>query len=193
MQQRHPVPEIGGEPRHHLGRQGDLRHKDHHGSSLCQQFLRQPDIHQRFAAAGDALQQRYAALSGQRPLQDILIRLLLLVVQCNVFRLYGICFFSDPVGLLRPQGDHAALFQRRDRLPGDSGEIAQFMDGGLPLLKQELHRVIHAPRAFLPGLRPCGGLVLRQYQTGQLHRLVLHGAAAQRLPGDDAPLFQTAQ
>ena len=90
VQQRHPVPEIGGEPRHHLGRQGDLRHKDHHGSSLCQQLLRQPDIHQRFAAAGDALQQRHAALAGQRPLQDIFIRLLLLVVQCNAFCLYGI-------------------------------------------------------------------------------------------------------
>ena len=80
MQQRHLLPEIGGEARHHLGRQGDLRHQDHDRLSLLQQLLCQTDIDQCFTAAGDALQQRNAAFSGQRTLQDRFIGLLLLVI-----------------------------------------------------------------------------------------------------------------
>ena len=55
VQQRHLSAEVGGEPSHHLRGQGDLRHQDHHGLSLLQQGLCQTDIHQRLAAAGDAL------------------------------------------------------------------------------------------------------------------------------------------
>ena len=80
VQQRHLLPEIGGEARHHLGRQGDLRHQDHDRLSLLQQFLCQTDIDQCFSAAGDALQQRHTAFSGQCTQQDRLIRLLLLII-----------------------------------------------------------------------------------------------------------------
>ena len=80
VQQRHLLPEIGGEARHHLGRQGDLRHQDHDRLSLLQQFLCQTDIDQCFTAAGDALQQCHTAFSGQRTLQNRLICLLLLII-----------------------------------------------------------------------------------------------------------------
>ena len=80
MQQRYLVSKISGEARHHLGRQGDLRHQDHDRLSLLQQFLCQTDIDQCFTAAGDALQQRHTAFSGQRTQQDCLIRLLLLII-----------------------------------------------------------------------------------------------------------------
>ena len=80
VQQRHLVPKIRGKARHHLRRQRDLRHQDHHGPAAVQQLLRQPDIDQRFAAAGHTLQQRDARFPGQRLLQNVLIDLLLLVV-----------------------------------------------------------------------------------------------------------------
>ena len=45
-----------------------------------QQLLRQPDIDQRFAAAGHTLQQCDARFPGQCLLQNVLIDLLLLAV-----------------------------------------------------------------------------------------------------------------
>ena len=80
VQQRYLIAEIGGEPRHHLRCQRDLRHQDHHGPPLPQQLLRQPDIDQRFAAAGNALQQRDTGFSGLHLPQNVLVHLLLSVM-----------------------------------------------------------------------------------------------------------------
>ena len=134
VQQGYLFPKISGEAGHHLRRQGNFRHKDHHRLSQCQQLLCQADIDQRLAASGNALQQRYATGSCHDPLQDCVIRLLLLLVQCNGFCLYTIVFFSDSIGFLCAQLDHAALFQRCDGLSGRTGKIAQLMYGGLALL-----------------------------------------------------------
>ena len=193
MEQRHPVAEISGEPGHHLGGQGDLRHQDHHGLPLGQQLLGQADVDQRFAASCDALQQRDAALCGLGAAQNVRIRSLLLVVQSDGFCLYSGDLIGDPIGLLGAQRHDATFFQGGHGLAGDAGEIAQLVDGGLALLQEELHRVVHAGRAFLLGFGPGGGILRREGQLHQLHGLVLYIAAAHRLAGDHPLLFQTPQ
>ena len=82
VQQRHLVSEIGGEARHHLRRQGDLRHQDHHGLAHPQQLLRQPDIHHRLAAAGNAPQQRDPRFTALYLPQQRVTDPLLPLIQC---------------------------------------------------------------------------------------------------------------
>ena len=82
VEQRHLVAEIGGEARHHLRRQGDLRHQDHHGLAHPQQLLRQPDIHHRLAAAGNAPQQRDPRFTALYLPQQRVTDPLLPLIQC---------------------------------------------------------------------------------------------------------------
>ena len=112
VEQRHLMPEIGGEPRHHLGRQRDLRNEDHHGLPPLQQLLRQTDVHHSLAAAGNAPQQRNARLAGAYLRQKGFAHPALLVIQCQRFRLYSVLFLGDTVLLLLPERHRAAFFQR---------------------------------------------------------------------------------
>ena len=80
MQQRHLVTEISAETCHHLRRQRNFRHQDHHRFPTAQQFLGKTDIHQRLAASRYALQQRDARLAAFHLTEDGLIDLLLLFI-----------------------------------------------------------------------------------------------------------------
>ena len=190
MQQRHLIAEISGEPSHHLGRQRDFRHQEHHGFAPVQQLLRQPDIDQRFAAAGNALQQRDAGLSGQRLLQNLLVYLLLLVIQCNGNRLYSILLFRDSVRFLLPQGYRAELHQQLHGLAGRAGKITQIVQRCLAVLSQKRHDLPLAaggPGHLLQRL-------LRRY--GQLHEQVYsvpHLAAGLRLAAERPHLLHAPQ
>ena len=63
-------------------RQGDLRHQDHHGLAHPQQLLRQPDIHHRLAAAGNAPQQRDPRFTALYLPQQRVTDPLLPLIQC---------------------------------------------------------------------------------------------------------------
>ena len=164
------MPEIGGEPRHHLRRQRDLRNEDHHGLPPLQQLLRQTDVHHSLAAAGNAPQQRNARLAGAYLRQKGFAHPALLVVQCQRFRLYSVLLLGDSVLLLLPERHRAAFFQRVDRLARHAGEIQQIMHGGLAVLRQKAHRVL--PPLGSPRQRQC--LLLGDGQTDEQHHLVLH-------------------
>ena len=190
VQQRYLIAEIGGEPRHHLGRQRDLRHQDHHGPPLPQQLLRQPDIDQRFAAAGNALQQRDTGFSGLHLPQNVLVHLLLLIIQCNGYCLYSILFFRNSVGLLFSQAHCARLGQYLHGLAGRAGEIAKVMQPRLAVLGQKGH---HFPLAAGSLAHHLQCLVCRHRQLHEQIHLVPHLTAGFCLAPQLPRLFHAAQ
>ena len=173
VQQRHLAAEIRGEPRHHLGRQGDLRHQDHHRSAYFQQLLRQPDIHHRLAAAGYAAQQRDAGRLRPHLGQQRVTDALLLVVQRQFFRLYSVLFFRYSVFFLLPVCHHPQLLQSVQCLAGYAGEIRHIVQCCLPVLSQKRHCL--APPLGLTGQSQ--RLFSRNSETGEQHHLVAYLAA----------------
>ena len=167
VQQRHLAAEIRGEPRHHLGRQGDLRHQDHHRSAYFQQLLRQPDIHHRLAAAGNAAQQRDAGRLrphlGQQRVTDVL----LLGIQRQAIRLYSVLFFRYSVFLLLPVRHRPQLLQSVQCLAGYAGEIRHIVQCCLPVLSQKRHCL--APPLGLTGQSQ--RLFSRNSETGEQYHL----------------------
>ena len=190
VQQRYLIAEIGGEPGHHLGRQRDLRHQDHHGTAPVQQLLRQPDIHQRLAAAGDALQQCDTGFSGQRLLQNVLVDLLLLVVQYNGNCLYSVLFFRNAVRFLLPQGYGAVQRQQLHRLAGRAGEIAQVVHPRFAVLRQKRHYLALAAGGLSHQLQR---LLHRHRQLYEQVHPVPHLPAGLRLPAERPRLLHALQ
>ena len=168
VQQGHPVAEIGGKAGHHLRRQGDLRDEDHYGLAPFQQQLGQPDIHHGLAAAGNAQQQRDAGLTPVYLRQQRVADTLLLVVQCNICRLYSVLFFRDAVFLLLAQGYRAQPAQVVHGLFRRAGKIPQVVKGRFAVPGQKRH---HFPAFGGPARQICG--LLRRYAEGREgHHLV---------------------
>ena len=157
VQQRHLSAKVGGEPSHHLRGQGDLRHQDHHGLSLLQQGLCQTDIHQRLAAAGDALQKRHPGPARLRLAENGVIGRLLLLVQGDLLRRDTVLPWGDAVLLPAAEGDEALLLQTAEGLAGSAGEIAQVVNRGLAALGQKRRSFI------LPGGGPAAALQTLQH------------------------------
>ncbi len=193
VQQRHLSAEVGGEPSHHLGGQGDLRHQDHHGLSLLQQGLCQTDIHQRLAAAGDALQKRHPGPARLRLAEDGVIGRLLLLVQGDLLRRDTVLPWGDAVLLPAAEGDEALLLQTAEGLAGSAGEIAQVVNRGLAALGQKRRR-------RRTGAVPCGACAPcasapppADGKRRELHHAVAHAAAALRAGGDKPLLLHLPQ
>ena len=193
VQQGHLIPEIGGKPGHHLGRQGDFRHQDHHGPALGQQGLGQADIHQGLAAAGDPLQKGDAGAAIAALGQDLIIGPLLLIVEGDLLRRRVIVPAGDAILLLATQGHQPRPLQAPDALPGHAGVVAQLLHHGVAVFGQEGHGVILPGGGFFLPLHPLQGLLRLQSQAGDLHHPVLDLPGALRLHLQDAPLFQGRQ
>ena len=81
VEHRHLVPEIPGEPAHHLGCQHDFRHQHDGGFALFQYFLDQAKIDLGFPAAGNALEQHSLGSRIVGQVQDLAEGFLLLLGQ----------------------------------------------------------------------------------------------------------------
>ena len=193
VQQRHLIPEIGGKPRHHLGRQGNLRHQDHHGTALRQQCLGQPDIHQGLAAAGNPLQKRHTGAAAAGLSQHSLIGPLLLVIQADLLRRCGIVLPGDAILLLAAQGQKPRPLQTADALPGYAGVVAKLLHRGVAVFGQKGNRVILPGGGLLFSLHLTQGLLGSQRQSRDLHHLILDLSGALGLHLQDAPLFESHQ
>ena len=193
VQQRHLIPEIGGKPRHHLGRQGNLRHQDHHGTALRQQCLGQPDIHQGLAAAGNPLQKRHTGAAAAGLSQHGLIGPLLLVIQADLLRRCGIVLPGDAILLLAAQGQKPRPLQTADALPGHAGVVAKLLHRGVAVFGQKGNRVILPGGGLLFSLHLTQGLLGSQRQSRDLHHLILDLSGALGLHLQDAPLFESRQ
>ncbi len=112
-----------------------LRHQDHHGLSLLQQGLCQTDIHQRLAAAGDALQKRHPGPARLRLAEDGVIGRLLLLVQGDLLRRDTVLPMGRCGTLPAAEGDEACFSDCGAM--GSAGEIAQVVDRGLAALGQK--------------------------------------------------------
>ena len=164
VEHHHPAPEVGGKFCHHLGGQGDLRHQDHAPPAPADHLLEEPDVYQRLAAAGDAVEQGAGGALPVQPLHDAVIGRLLLLAEDDgraVRRLR----LGHPQDLRRSEGDEAALFQAFQCPGGGAGEIADIRGQRAPHGTQQFYHLI-----------PHGGAALFQLHGG--HGLL--GADCQR-------------
>ena len=185
----HPVPEVGGEPGHHLGGQGDLRHQDHAPLSTADHLLEQTDIYGGLAAAGDAVEEGAGGLVRVQSLDGGVIDRLLLLGEDNGPRL-PLGDLGHPEGLLLRDGDKAAFFQPRDGSGRGAGKIANVAGDAAAGGGQEADHLVPQRRGAPPGIHGGQSLLRAHRQSDTLDHLVGDLPLCRGLAGDQPPAAQ---
>ena len=184
VQQRHLRAEIGREPRHHLRRERNLRHQNHHGFPLAQQLLRKADIHKGLAAAGHALQKRHPGLARAALGKHAKEGRLLLVVEPDRLRRARRGARRNAVFLPRAQRDDARLFETAQSRGRHAREIAQVVYRRLCAAGEKVDGVALARCRAALALHARLRLLRLDGKRCELHHAVAHAAAALRAGGD---------
>ena len=192
MEHGHPVPEVGGEPGHHLGGQGDLRHQDHAPPAPADHLLEQTDIHGGLAAAGDAVEEGAGGLARVQSLDGGVIDRLLLPGEDNGPRL-PLGDLGHPEGLLLRDGDKAAFFQPRDGSGRGAGKIADVAGDAAAGGGQEADHLVPQRRGAPPWLHSGQSLLRAHRQSDTLDHLVGDLPLRRGLAGDQPPAAQLSK
>ena len=189
VEHRHLFAEMGGKKGQKLRRQSDLRHQQQGRSALFQAIGNEPDIDRRFAAAGNAVEQRDTRRLPAALLPQALIDPLLLVVEHQRAVQSGRLHALDTQVLLLRKGQIAQGFQTVEGGVGGTGVIAQLLGRALSHRRHQLqHCCLQRGGAFLRR-RVLECLLRRRGEDRNTLRFVLHAALPVRFASNQ-PLFQ---